>query len=167
MRLRLVCYLVTHARRQVEEATIRQLGLEFARDAKQNVPLLTPVIGAIARGVLHKPDPNWSELLSSPSCYPGLTGVFGGVEVLPIGDPEGDVIQVHKRRLEKAKIPAILPGELDRARPRQRSDAALHWLGEEQHRLIRMVGLQGHQGPFLSSSDGQGAVAERSLQSIR
>jgi len=69
MRLRVVRHLVAHTRRQVKAAAVRQLGLELAGNAKEDMTLLTPVIGSVAGRVLDQPYPNCSELPSPPSRY--------------------------------------------------------------------------------------------------
>ena len=100
MRLGSVRHLVAHARPQAEQSPIRQLGFELALDAEENVTLLTPMIGLIARWVLNEPHPNCPELARAPSCHPDLASVLGGVDLLPISDSKWDVAQVHDCRLD-------------------------------------------------------------------
>src|SRR5690348_8786564 len=91
MRVRVVRDLVAHTRGQPEEPAIRQLGLQSAGDAKQNVTLVTPMIGSVARRVLDQPHANRPKLPRSPTCHAGLARVLDGVDLLPVSDPKGDV----------------------------------------------------------------------------
>src|SRR6185369_9588134 len=91
--------LVAHARRQQEAAAISELGFQLARDAEENVTLVTPMIGLVARRVLDQPHPDVSELPGAPSCHAGFTHVLDRGDLLPVGDSKRDVAQVQECRL--------------------------------------------------------------------
>jgi hypothetical protein len=101
MRLGVVRHLIAHARRQVEQSAVRQLSFEFTRNAEENMTLLTPMIRLIARWIVNQSHPNRPELPGAPTCHPDLTSVLGGVDLLPISNPEWNVAQVHDCHLDR------------------------------------------------------------------
>ena len=102
MRLRIVRHLVAHARGQQEQVAIRQFGLQFPRDAEENVTLVAPMIGSVAGRVLDQPHSDPPKLLRAPSSHAGLAGVLDGIDLLPISDPKRNLVQVQEYRLGEA-----------------------------------------------------------------
>jgi hypothetical protein len=66
VRFGVVRYLIAHAWRESEFATIPEFSLQFTLQAKENMPLATPVISQVSGRVLYHADSNASELLSAP-----------------------------------------------------------------------------------------------------
>lgn len=97
MRLRTIGDLIAHARAKAKATTVGKLGLELADEAEKNVPLLTPVIGKIVRGVLDHANPNGPESPRAPPRDPGIAVVLGSLYGGPIGSPERDVSQKHAK----------------------------------------------------------------------
>lgn len=95
MRLGAIRDLIAHARAQPKHATIRELGFEISGHTEQDVALLTPMVGAIVRGVLDHPHADRPEMARPPRCAAALSGVLRGRDLGPIGNAERDIGQVH------------------------------------------------------------------------
>src|SRR5882757_7770474 len=61
-----VSNLIAHARRKLERAPVLQIRHQFAVDAEDDVPLGAPVVGDVARRIVHQPYADVAELLRAP-----------------------------------------------------------------------------------------------------
>mgnify|MGYP000951409213 CR=1 FL=1 len=69
----------------------RQLGIEPAFEAEQDVALHAPVVGQVSRAVVDHPDADRTELARAPMRRAGFARVFGGGDRCPVGGAEGPV----------------------------------------------------------------------------
>src|SRR5829696_7535367 len=67
-----VRHLIARAGRQLEPASILQLGIEFAFQDVEDVASVAPVISEVAGRVFHHPDPHITNVERSPKSAPGL-----------------------------------------------------------------------------------------------
>src|SRR5579862_974971 len=96
MRPVVVGYLVAHARLQRERTSIIEVRGEFAFQTKDDVALAAPVIGNIARRVVHKPHPNVAELPRPPRRNTSRSAVRGGRNSFPVGGAERNIVDTHR-----------------------------------------------------------------------
>ena len=90
-------HLVAHARSEVERPSVSELGVQLAREAEQDVPLLAPVIRPVARGVLDHPHAHRPELTCAPARLARITRVSRRFDGAPVGRTEGNVLHLHGR----------------------------------------------------------------------
>ena len=83
--------LVAHAREKPKGATIREFGLELARNAQQNVALFAPVIGEVVSRVLDHAHADCTELACTPARDPAFTCVLRCCDVCPVRDTERNI----------------------------------------------------------------------------
>lgn len=95
MRHRVIGDLITHARPQLDDATILQLRGQIALHTKKHMPLGTPVIGHISRAVSHETHSDIAKLLRAPERLTRLTGMSSFGDSRPIGCYKRDVRHVH------------------------------------------------------------------------
>jgi hypothetical protein len=93
---RIVRDLVAHAWFEREPATVFQFSVELALDAKEYVAFDTPMIRPIARRVFNHANAHAAEVLSAPIGRASLAFVFGGFNLRPIRDSEGDARNLQK-----------------------------------------------------------------------
>ena len=95
MRLGTVGDLVAHPGTEVESPAVAKLRFELAGEAEQDVPLLAPVIGAIARRVVDHANADGAKLSGAPQGRASLAGVFGGRDCGPVGGTEWYLADLH------------------------------------------------------------------------
>lgn len=89
MGLGIVGNLIAHAWGEYEAAPVLQFRVQFAFQAKQDMAFAAPMIGKVARAVLHDPHTNIPKLSTAPGCRTHFTGMLAGLYRLPIRDAEG------------------------------------------------------------------------------
>jgi hypothetical protein len=87
--------LITHARREHHDTSISQLGVEDSFQAEQNVPLLAPVVGEVARGVIDHANADRAQLARAPRGGTRRTRMLGRRELRPVGGLERNVSQLQ------------------------------------------------------------------------
>src|SRR5882724_3835503 len=92
-----VGHLVALARFQHDGAAVGQLGVQLAVEHQQDMALLAPVIGEIARGVFHHAHPDVAEGAGAPIGLAGLAGMLGAFHAVPIRRAKGYVEHQHGR----------------------------------------------------------------------
>src|SRR4051812_7951171 len=102
MRLGAVGDLVAHAGAQRERAAVGELGVQLALEAKEDVPLLAPVVGGVARRVLHHAHAQRTELAGAPQRDAGFAGMLGRLDMGPIGGPERNSGHQHRLLLTRS-----------------------------------------------------------------
>src|SRR5262249_37204195 len=95
MRISSVGHLVAHAGLERERAPIREIGVQLAVHAEDDVALLAPMVGNVARRVVDHPDANLTELARAPGRDPALTRMGRRIDTRPIGGAEGNVADAH------------------------------------------------------------------------
>src|SRR3990172_7923332 len=90
-----VGHLVAGARGQDEGPPVPQVCVQFALEAEQDMALGTPVVGPVARRVVHHADADAAELACAPDGHSPLALVLGGCDLRPVGGSEGDAVHVH------------------------------------------------------------------------
>ena len=91
----IVCDLVAHACRKNELSAIRQFGMQFAFEAKQDMAFDTPMIGEITGRVLNQANTDIPEMSGSPVRQAAFAFVLGLVNRRPVGNAEWDVGHLH------------------------------------------------------------------------
>src|SRR5688572_12462969 len=82
--------LVAHARGQLVGGAIRELGIEFALEAEQEMSLRAPVIGEIAGGVIHHAHAHVTKHARAPVRLAAFTRMARAFDARPVDDAEGD-----------------------------------------------------------------------------
>ena len=77
VRLGAIAHVIAHARFQDHGPAVFQFRVELAFEAQDDVALLAPVIGNVARGVFNKADADIAELASAPVGDACVAWVFG------------------------------------------------------------------------------------------
>src|SRR3954465_6922356 len=95
MRQGAVGHLIALALLQHHRAAVGQLGLQLAVEHQQDMALLAPMIGEIARRVLDHAHPDVVEGPGAPIGLAGLTRVLGALHAVPVGRAEGYVEHQH------------------------------------------------------------------------
>src|SRR5580765_6138462 len=85
MRFGVVGYLIAHPRTQREDPAVSQLGVELALGTKQDVPLDAPMIGEIARRVLHHAHADSPEDPGPPERHAALASMLRALDLRPVG----------------------------------------------------------------------------------
>ncbi len=88
--------LIALAGLQCEASSIREFSLKLPLQAKDYMPLRTPVIRQISRRILHHPDSYLSEILRPPQCPAGLTAMFGRHHLSPISGDKRKTAHLHE-----------------------------------------------------------------------
>ena len=99
-----VRHLVAHAGLEREGAAVRELGVQFALEHKQDMALLAPVVGQVARLVLDHAHADVSELPGAPVGHAGLALVLRALDLRPVGRAEGNGEHIHARNQYKYMI---------------------------------------------------------------
>src|SRR6185503_4539338 len=89
--------LVALARLQHHVAPVGQLGMQLALEHQQDMALLAPVVGEVARRVLDHAHADVVEGARAPVGLAGLAGVLGALHACPVGRAEGYVEHQHGR----------------------------------------------------------------------
>src|ERR1700722_1492360 len=87
--------LVAHARLERECAAVTQFGVELAFQHVEHVAPVAPVIGQIARCVLHYPNTQVANIQGAPESLAALTGMNRGGDLTPVRDGEGQRWYFH------------------------------------------------------------------------
>src|SRR5215204_4067077 len=100
--------LIAHSRRELERAPVAQFGVELTFQYVEHMAAVTPVIGEIARRILHHPHPQIADIERAPQRFAGFAGMFRRGRRAPVGDGEGQCRNFHAgeslvRRVGKAK----------------------------------------------------------------
>ena len=95
MGFRLIRHLITHTGTQREATSVLQFGMQFALETQEDVPFAAPMIGKVAGRVLDDAYANGTELTSAPVGNATLTGMLRGLDLGPVGRPEGNVGDAH------------------------------------------------------------------------
>jgi hypothetical protein len=98
--------LVAHAGSQREPAPVRELGLELALDAEEDVALHAPMVREVSRGVLDDAHADAPEGSRPPVRAPGLTFVLGRLDLAPVGRTEWNARHVHDWLLREMRFRA-------------------------------------------------------------
>ena len=96
MRLGMIGDLIAHARRKVKDSTVGELGVETARDAKQDVPLLAPMVSAISGRIFDKANADWTEVTRAPCRAAGLARMVRRLGSIPICRAEWKIGDLHR-----------------------------------------------------------------------
>jgi hypothetical protein len=91
-----VRYLIAHAWRESEFATIPEFSLQFTIQTKENMPFATPVISQVSGRVLDHANSNASELLSAPVRESSFTFVLGLLDLRPVYNIEWNASHLHR-----------------------------------------------------------------------
>ena len=95
MRLGAIGDLIADTRRQREAPAIGQLGVEFARQAQQEVSFRAPVIGAVAWRIFDHAHAHLAEMTGAPARFAALTGMRGLSDLAPVDQAEWQVTDLH------------------------------------------------------------------------
>src|SRR5678815_2024849 len=113
MRLGVVGYLIAHPRAQREDPAVSQLGVELALGAKKDVTLDAPVIGEIARRVLHHAYADSPEDPGPPERHAALTSMLRALDLRPVGRAKRYGGHVHETTYpSRPAAPASARGRL-------------------------------------------------------
>lgn len=96
--------LVTHPRRQREDAAIREFGAQLAFETQQDMPFAAPVICEIASRILDHAHADIAELSRTPARETLFTAVFRLVNLRPVGRAEGKCVDLHVYLFSLARI---------------------------------------------------------------
>ena len=91
MRLSAVGHLVTHAWRQNNTAPVLELGVQFTREAEQDVALVAPMIRNIAGRVFDHSHSDIAKVASPPVIKARFTLVFRSLHERPVCHAERDI----------------------------------------------------------------------------
>ena len=95
MRVGAIGDLIAHARPEREGTPILEIGRQFAVNAKENVALVAPVIGDIARRVIDHPNADIAELLGPPCRNAGIALVGCRLDRGPVCRSERNCAHLH------------------------------------------------------------------------
>src|SRR5882757_2217055 len=90
-----VGHLVALAGLQHHRAPVGQLGVQLAFQHQQDMALLAPMVGEVARRVLDDAHADIVEILGAPERLAGLAGMFRALHTVPVGRAEGYVEHQH------------------------------------------------------------------------
>src|SRR5204863_3326566 len=90
-----VGHLVALALLEHNGTAVGQLGMQLAVQHQEDVALLAPMVGEIARRVLDHAHANVVEVARAPVGLAGLAGVLGALHVVPVGRRKGYVEHQH------------------------------------------------------------------------
>jgi len=89
-------YLVALARSEREAHAISQCCFQVAFEAEEYVSLGAPVVGGISGGIFDHAHADLAEILGSPNCQAGLSGVLGRSYLSPIRGREREPGHLHR-----------------------------------------------------------------------
>src|SRR5262245_37152967 len=95
MRLGAVGHVVTHAGSERETPAVRELGVERAFQAEQEMTLAAPVIRQVARRILEHAHAHLAEMPRAPARVAVGTRVAGDFDLAPVDSPEGQIGDTH------------------------------------------------------------------------
>lgn len=98
MSLGAICDLIADTGAELEAASVVKFGFHLASEAQENVALLAPMVGSIARRILDHAYPNWAEILRAPQRDTGLSGMLRGFDISPIRNPKRELGDMHGYR---------------------------------------------------------------------
>ena len=117
MRFGTIGDLVTNAGTELESPAVAKLGVELTGEAKQNVSLLAPVVGARAGRVFDHTNADRSKVSGAPQGGAGFASVFGGWDCSPVGGSKWDLSDLHDDMLKSRCWDVALGGRLARRAP--------------------------------------------------
>lgn len=87
--------LVAHAGFQGVGAAVCQFGVEFAREAKEDVAFFAPMIGEVAGRVFDEAHADVAEMTRAPEGNAGFALMFSGRYLGPVSGAERDIGHLH------------------------------------------------------------------------
>ena len=111
MRLGPIRDLIAHAGAELKATAVAELRLERALETEENVSLLAPMIGAVARRVLDHADANRTEVASARAGSAGFAGTLAWGDGGPIGGAEREVADLQS---DLSSMPVRPPPNLRR-----------------------------------------------------
>lgn len=89
-------YLITSAGSEGEAGAVGEGGGEFTVHTKKDVAFGAPVVGGVAGRVFDHADANVGKVLGAPEGDTGVSGMFGGRNLGPVGGREREPGQLHR-----------------------------------------------------------------------
>ena len=77
--------------------TTTQFGVEFALQHIEHVAAVAPVVGEIARRILHHPDPQIADIERAPKRFAGFAGMRRRRDLAPVRDGERQCWNFHAK----------------------------------------------------------------------
>ena len=95
--------LIAHAGAELKAAPIAELGLERACETEENVSLLAPMVGVVARRVFNHANANRTEGPGPPASRAGLAGVLSRGDRSPISGAKREIANLHRPRSDGSR----------------------------------------------------------------